>query len=693
MSYIKKILTGAACLVAIFTADAASSRQSVLQIPTYNNDSTVVFPESVETDTHKMMQNWYLQTYTALDQNIESRPDVDVTDEEYIRRLGAIPTTIEMPYNSIVKQCIERYTKKGRGLVEAMLGMSLYYMPIFEDALERQGLPQELKYLPVIESALDPNAVSKAGATGLWQLMLQTARGMGMEVNTLVDERRDPYRSTEVAATFLRQLYDIYGDWSLAIAAYNCGPSNVNKALRRAGASENNPEKKDFWAIYEYLPRETRGYVPGFIAATYVMNYYNKHNISPALAKRPIITDSVHVNKRVHFQQISDILQIPVEEIAILNPQYRQSVIPGDIAECSLVLPANQVYSYIISEDAIVNHDADRYRRRDIVQPGQDSGTYLASENGRKDADYAGENADDSASDLADASEADEPDEPDEPGYTKSTPLGSDDEGEWVVTEEVRYHKVKKGETMASIAEDYGVSLWTLKHANGDISNPTKGQKLKIVTTQRVFQRKGEPQADDNLVVRKRPQQPKAETASVPAPRKKEQTQQPEVPYPPKTQVSDSFASSQAKKEAAKETASTTSGKAASKAPAKASSKADTAEQPDKSTKADKKSAKITDKETASTSTSGKKNKKSLQAQDDSNSKNVKGKKGKNSKETASSKKNKKNKKKESTTVTVKKGDSLSRIAKRNGTTVKELQRLNGKKSENLQPGDKIRVK
>ena len=358
MSYIKKILAGAACIAAaIFSAGA---KPSVLQIAKYNNDSTIVFPESVETDTHRMMQNWYLRTYTALDQGVESRPDVEVSEEELISRLGAIPTTIEMPYNSVVRQYIDLYTQRRRSLVETMLGMSLYYMPIFEEALERQGLPHELKYLPIIESALDPNAVSRAGATGLWQLMLPTARGLGMEVNTLVDERRDPIRSTDAATRYLRQLYDIYHDWSLAIAAYNCGPGNVNKALRRAGASEDNAERKDFWAIYPYLPRETRGYLPGFIAATYVMTYYNKHNISPALAKRPIITDSVHVNKRVHFQQISDILQVPIEELKILNPQYRQDVIPGDIREYSLVLPANQVYSYIISEDAIINHNADQ---------------------------------------------------------------------------------------------------------------------------------------------------------------------------------------------------------------------------------------------------------------------------------------------------------------------------------------------
>lgn len=595
MSYIKKILAGAACIAAaIFSAGA---KPSVLQIAKYNNDSTIVFPESVETDTHRMMQNWYLRTYTALDQGVESRPDVEVSEEELISRLGAIPTTIEMPYNSVVRQYIDLYTQRRRSLVETMLGMSLYYMPIFEEALERQGLPHELKYLPIIESALDPNAVSRAGATGLWQLMLPTARGLGMEVNTLVDERRDPIRSTDAATRYLRQLYDIYHDWSLAIAAYNCGPGNVNKALRRAGASEDNAEKKDFWAIYPYLPRETRGYLPGFIAATYVMTYYNKHNISPALAKRPIITDSVHVNKRVHFQQISDILQVPIEELKILNPQYRQDVIPGDIREYSLVLPANQVYSYIISEDAIINHNADQYARREVVEPASEGQEAAIS-------DASGQN------------------------------------GEWVTTEQVRYHKVKKGETMASIARRYGVSLWSLKHANGNISKPRRGQKLKVITTKRVFKpsEQPQPQEDDNLLV-KNPEaaqttSPGADTAPAadtvaPQQTADAQSQTPQATTEASTsqagdQVAGSFQASRKKQESQ-----------ASRSQAS------------------------TKKATAS----------------------------KNGKKAA------KSKKKQPKTVTVKPGDSLSRIAKRNGTTVKELERLNGKKGKNLQPGDKIRVK
>lgn len=429
-------LSAALCAAAL----CAQARPSILTLADAAADSTVVFPESVETDVNRMMQNWYLQNYTALDKEVDNRPDVATTDAELIERLQAIPTTIEMPFNSVVRQYIDMYTGRKRSLVESMLGMSLYYMPIFEQAIEKEGIPIELKYLPVIESAMNPDAVSRAGAVGLWQIMLPTARGLGLEINTLVDERRDPVRSSEAAARYLRELYDIYKDWSLAIAAYNCGPGNVNKALRRAG----DDARKDFWAIYPYLPRETRGYVPCFIAATYVMNYYNKHNISPALAKKPIVTDSVHVSRRVHFQQIADILKLPVEQLQVLNPQYRKQEIPGTPERpWPLVLPANQTYAYIMSEDAIAAHNADLYARRDVVEPATGMEVRPATVDGQ--------------------------------------------EGEWVVTEDVKWHKVRRNETMASIAKRYGVSLKSLKRWNGNIRKPRRGQSVKIVSTKRVF--------------------------------------------------------------------------------------------------------------------------------------------------------------------------------------------------------------
>lgn len=346
-----------------------AKKSNVLTLKESITDQTIVYPETFEKDTQKLLEGWYLKNYTATDDSYARKGDVAVSDETIKRRLAALPTIIDMPFNQIVRDYIKRYTTSSREQVAAILGLSLYYTPIFEQALEEAGLPLELKYLPVIESALDPNAVSRSGAAGLWQLMLGTAKGLGLEVNSLVDERRDPYLSSHKAASYLKDLYESYGDWSLAIAAYNCGPGAVNKALRRAGG---DPKSHDFWSIYEYLTPQTRGYVPMFIAANYVMNYHNEHNISPVLATKPLITDTVAVYNRLHFNQISDVLNMPVEELRILNPQFRADVIPAAPDHpYFLILPSQQVQAYIVSENAIYAHDADKYSRRESAEPGE----------------------------------------------------------------------------------------------------------------------------------------------------------------------------------------------------------------------------------------------------------------------------------------------------------------------------------
>lgn len=410
--------------------------QSVLDVSSSSLEPSVVLPESCETDTKAMLEDWYLKKYVVLDYEADKRAKNDFSDEELLERLGALPTVIEMPLNNEVRNVIRFYANR-RQLVENMLGLSLYYMPIFEEALERNGLPLELKYLPVIESALVPTAVSRAGAGGLWQFMPGTAKDLGLEVNSLIDQRRDPYLSSEAAAKYLKSLYNTYGDWSLAIAAYNCGPGNVNKALRRAGEG-----KHDFWDIYPFLPHETRGYVPAFIAANYIMTYHKDHNISPALARRPLITDTVHVNRRVHFEQISQVMNIPIAELRALNPQFRTDLIPGDIRPYSLVLPSLQAYAYIVSEDSILNHDAAKYARRGIVQPAA-AGT-----------------------------------------------SGRDARGEYFDEEVTKYHTVRRGETITSIAKKYGVTASSVRKAN-KLGSKTKtvktGRKLKIKTVQRRY--------------------------------------------------------------------------------------------------------------------------------------------------------------------------------------------------------------
>ena len=398
-------------------------------------DSTHIYPESFEADTHQMLQRWYLKNYAELDRTADDRTDVETSEQQIIERLSSLPTVIEMPYNSVVRSYIDLYTQRRRQLVENMLGLSLYYMPIFEQALDRHGLPMELKYLPIIESALNPTAVSRVGATGLWQFMLVTANGLGLEVNSLVDQRRDPYASSEAAAIYLKELYDMFGDWSLAIAAYNCGPGNINKALRRAGGG-----KKDFWEIYPLLPAQTRGYFPAFIAANYVMNYYDKHNISPALARKPIVTVSIHINKRVNFNQIADVLSISVDELRALNPQYRKDIIPGNIKPSPLVLPSLQVYAYLANEDSILNHNASRYARRNVVEPA-----------------------------------------------TGITTTGVDSKGEYIEEQTIQYHTVGKNENLTSIAKKYGVTVSSIRQNNKIGKKVRKGQKLKIITTSRHY--------------------------------------------------------------------------------------------------------------------------------------------------------------------------------------------------------------
>ncbi len=428
-------------LISSSVAMSFAANPNIMDLKTSITDDAVVFPETFEQDTQKLLEGWFLRNYTATDNSYSSKKDVETSDQVITQRLMAMPTVIEMPFNSIVRQYIDRYTKNGRPQVAAILGLSLYYMPIFEQALEQLGLPQELKYLPVIESALDPNAVSKHGATGLWQLMLATGKGLGLECNSLVDERRDPYTSSNAAAELLKQLYDTYGDWTLAIAAYNCGPSTVNKAIRRAGGDVS---KADFWEIYSYLPEETRGYVPMFIAANYVMTYYPKHNISPVLPTKPIVTDTIGVAERIHFDQIEAVLAIPKDELRILNPQYREDIIPGTPEHpYMLVLPSKQIHAFIMSHDQIVAYQADKYGRRSTVQPGKAIDTVIASD---------------------DTDEQKEDTTPDTPASTTTIS-----------------HKVAAGETLTSIANKYGVQPADIRSANNLRRNAVRvGQVLTI---------------------------------------------------------------------------------------------------------------------------------------------------------------------------------------------------------------------
>ncbi|SDZ84586.1 membrane-bound lytic murein transglycosylase D [Porphyromonadaceae bacterium KH3R12] len=318
-------------------------------------DNAIIYPESMTEKLSDLLRNWQLDLSNA-EIDCKRGQNVVFHDSVYIKRLYNLPSEMELSFNSVVKNYIEMYAVRKRDQVSYMLALGDYYFPMFEQALDRHGLPLELKYLPVIESALNPVAVSRVGATGLWQFMLRTGKGYGLEVNSLVDERRDPYKSTDAAVRYLKDLYAIYGDWNLVIAAYNCGPGNVNKAIARSGG------KRDYWEIYYRLPRETRGYVPAFIAANYIMHYYADHNICPAHSSSlTVALDTVQVNERIHLEQIAGVLDISLGELQRLNPQFKKNIIPGDFKAHALVLPTEKMYAFIDKNDTIINYDKERY--------------------------------------------------------------------------------------------------------------------------------------------------------------------------------------------------------------------------------------------------------------------------------------------------------------------------------------------
>ncbi len=316
-----------------------------------------LIPESLDADVDSLLRSWHVQYFTKRDDYChDDEENVYFPDSVYADRLSRLPAMIPLPYNNVVRDCIDLYTERRRGLVRYMLGMADYYFPIIEKILDKHGLPLELKYLAVVESALNPVALSRVGACGLWQFMLPTGKQYGLTINSLVDDRRDPVKATEAACEYFKDMYAIYKDWSLVMASYNCGPGNVNKAIKRSGGKTN------FWDIFPYLPRETRSYVPLFIAANYVMNYYCDHNLCPLETDIPLATDTIHVNKILHLQQVADILHVDIAQLRALNPQYKRDIVPGNTTESVLKLPAAQTYAFIDHEDSIY-----AYRKAELL--------------------------------------------------------------------------------------------------------------------------------------------------------------------------------------------------------------------------------------------------------------------------------------------------------------------------------------
>ncbi len=351
-----------ACTIGVSSLDTLNGYEKYYEIPDENLNK--YFSDKLDS----MLNSWYVQNVFLLDSTQLAEADTlkqTLPDSVYIQRLQSMQSAVSLSYNSTVKNYIAMYTNRKPKQVAVMLGLANYYFPMFEEALAKYGLPMELKYLPIIESALNPGANSSASAVGLWQFMYPTGKMYKLEISTFVDERRDPLKATDAAVRYLRDLYNIYNDWHLVIAAYNCGPGNVNKAIKRSGNA------KDYWKIYYKLPKETRGYVPAFIAANYVMNFYQSHNIYPQLPAFPIITDTIMVNQYLHFDQIAEVIGISMEQIRTLNPQYRRDIIPASKTKAySLVLPQDEISAYLENESAIRDHRRNEFfPNNEIVNP------------------------------------------------------------------------------------------------------------------------------------------------------------------------------------------------------------------------------------------------------------------------------------------------------------------------------------
>jgi len=355
---------------AFLNANASSASDTII-IKTDNSS------ERITRDLDSLTNTWYVKM--AIKDNpgelLGDTIGLQYPDSVYESRLNKINSIIHLPFNNIIRNHIHVYTIKQREKFCAVLGLKDYYFPMIEDVFDSYGLPTELKYMAVIESALNPGIVnSRSGATGLWQFMYSTGRMYGLIINSVIDERRDPLKATHSAAKYLKDLYKIYNDWTLVIAAYNCGPGNVNKAIKRSG------NKKDYWGIYDRLPRETRGYIPQYVAAVYAVNYYREHNLIPLPLNIPVATDTIMVNKDIHLTQISEVMGIPLGELRTLNPQYKTGLIPGSSKPLALTLPMNHLGDFIDLNDTIRGYKSDVYLKKSTLIADPSRTSYLPAD-------------------------------------------------------------------------------------------------------------------------------------------------------------------------------------------------------------------------------------------------------------------------------------------------------------------------
>ena len=443
-----------------------------------------------------LLSIWYShkQAYAEDDINLDSvKFASNVPDEVYIERLKQMNSFITLPYNEIVRNYIIMYSEKMPTRMSHMLGLCKYYMPIFEEILIRYDMPQELKAMTIIESAMNPRATSRVGAKGMWQFMYSTAKQYGLHIDSFVDERMDPVKSAEAAAQYLQDSYEIFGDWNLAIASYNCGIGNVNKAIRRAGG------KRDFWSIWPYLPRETRGYVPAFVGALYTMKYYKEHGIKPEAVGMPVAVDTFYINKQLHLKQVSELTGAPLEELKDLNPQYKHEIVPGHEREYILRLPYNYTNQFIEFGDSLYKHKADVYFNPATIKKIKDGGDGELIIYKVKSGDYLGKIAGQYRVSVAQIKKWNNLKSndirvgqrltiyrggvaPSSSSSSSSSKTTSSSSTSTATGNKITY-TVKSGDVLGRIAEKHGVSLANLKSWNGLTSNNIQvGQKLVIYT-------------------------------------------------------------------------------------------------------------------------------------------------------------------------------------------------------------------
>lgn len=441
-------------------------------------------PESFDMALDSLLNARYKEYYSlSKPRRREQQEDIASKDELYSRRLKQMESAIPLTYNPAVREAIDLYVNRRSTLMSVMLSRASYYFPIIEEELDRQGLPLELKYLAIVESALSPTAVSRMGATGFWQFMLRTGKIYGLEINSLVDERMDPRKSTRAMCEYFKDMYALYGDWMLSIAAYNCGPGNVNKAIRRSGG------KRDFWEIFPYLPRETRSYVPFFIAAFYSMEYYREHDIHPVPIHMPIATDTVHIDIRCTTKELAEMTKVPLETVELLNPMYKKGIIPGNQRPQVIELPSQEAITFAAEKDTLLaklrlEEELEEAREAAVervtytVRRGESLGSIARKHhvtvaqlkewnNLTSNMIHPGQPLVIAGGKVASSTTAAAP----KAKSKKATTTGA-----------TRYYTVKKGDTLSGIAAKYrGVSVRDIKRANGLRSNRIDiGQRLII---------------------------------------------------------------------------------------------------------------------------------------------------------------------------------------------------------------------